>query len=119
MSENFENELDMMELTDEDLEAVAGGKKIVATGSVKVRKGPGLQYGLLGYLQKGDFLTYDGHSEKDDRGVRWYRVKYPVQHQEVIPHLDPPRCGGFFMPRQSAGVSRRVPGGRRRGPWPP
>ena len=48
MSENFENELDMMELTDEDLEAVAGGKKIVATGSVKVRKGPGLQYGLLG-----------------------------------------------------------------------
>ncbi len=76
MSENFENELDMMELTDEDLEAVAGGKKIVATGSVKVRKGPGLQYGLLGYLQKGDFLTYDGHSEKDDRGVRWYRVKY-------------------------------------------
>ena len=77
MNENINiNDLDMMELTQEDLEAVAGGKKIITTGKVKVRSGPGLQYQVLGYLEKGDRLTYDGHSEKDDRGVKWYRVKY-------------------------------------------
>jgi len=71
-----ENELDMMELTDEMLDEVVGGKKIIATGNVKVRKGPSLEFGVLGYLHKGDILTYDGASEKDNRGVRWYRVKY-------------------------------------------
>ena len=79
MNENVnvnENEIELMELTDEELEAIAGGKKIVATASVKVRKGPGLEFGVLGYLEKGDTLTYDGASEKDNRGVRWYRVKY-------------------------------------------
>jgi len=76
MMEFNENEMDMMELTDEMLDEVVGGKKIVATGNVKVRKGPGLDFGVLGYLSKGDVLTYDGASEKDNRGVRWYRVKY-------------------------------------------
>ncbi len=71
-----ENELDMMELTDEMLEEIVGGKKIVATGNVKVRTGPGKDFAVLGYLSKGDSLTYDGASEKDYRGVRWYRVKY-------------------------------------------
>ena len=76
MNEMNINEQDMMELTDEMLEEVAGGKQIVATGSVKIRRGPGLDFGVIGYLSKGDRLTYDGASEKDDRGVRWYRVKY-------------------------------------------
>ena len=71
-----ENEMEMMELTDEMLESIVGGKKIIATASVKVRTGPGLGFGVVGYLSKGDALTYDGASEKDDRGVRWYRVKY-------------------------------------------
>ena len=70
------NDMEMMELTDEMLEEISGGKKIIATGKVKVRKGPGLDFGVIGYLDKGDKLTYDGASEKDDRGVRWYRVKY-------------------------------------------
>ena len=77
MNENeILNEDMMMELTDEMLDEVVGGKKIVATGNVKVRKGPSLEFGVLGYLHKGDILTYDGASEKDNRGVRWYRVKY-------------------------------------------
>ena len=77
MTENYnENGMEMMELTEEMLESITGGKKIIATASVKVRRGPGLDFGVLGYLEKGDALTYDGASEKDNRGVRWYRVKY-------------------------------------------
>ena len=80
MNENNINALNLMELSEDALEAVAGGKKIIATGSVKVRTGPGLNYGVLGYLEKGDYLVYDGRFEKDDRGVRWYRVRYKGEH---------------------------------------
>ena len=43
---------------------------------MKVRKGPGLDFGVIGYMNKGQYLIYDGASEKDNRGVRWYRVKF-------------------------------------------
>ena len=76
MEMNEMNEMDMMELTEDMLEEITGGKQIIATGNVKVRRGPGLNFGVLGYLDKGDTLTYDGASEYDDRGVKWYRVKY-------------------------------------------
>lgn len=76
MTEMNINEQDMMELTEEMLEEIAGGKKIIATGSVKIHSGPGLDFAVIGYLRKGDSLTYDGASQKDNRGVRWYRVKY-------------------------------------------
>ena len=78
MNENMinENEMEMMELTDEMLEAISGGRKVIATGSVKVRTGPGKDFAVLGYLDKGDALTYDVSTEKDYRGVKWYRVKY-------------------------------------------
>ena len=53
MNENeIMNEDMMMELTDEMLDEVVGGKKIVATGNVKVRKGPSLEFGVLGYLMR-------------------------------------------------------------------
>ena len=70
------NEMDLMELTDEMLEEIAGGKKIVATGNVKVRKGPGTDFAVIGYMNKGQYLIYDGASEKDANGRRWYRVKF-------------------------------------------
>jgi len=76
MNEIIENEMEFMELTEEMLEEVAGGKKIVATGNVKVRKGPGKEFGVIGYLKKGDTLTYDGAVDYDERGVKWYRVKF-------------------------------------------
>lgn len=76
MNEIIENEMEFMELTEEMLEEVAGGKKIVATGNVKVRSGPGKDFAVIGYLEKGDVLTYDGASERDARGVKWYRVKF-------------------------------------------
>ena len=67
---------EVFELNDEALEDVTGGSRIRATGDVYIRRGPGLGFGKLGTLYKGDSLTYDGYSERDERGVRWYRVRY-------------------------------------------
>ncbi|MBR1560967.1 MAG: SH3 domain-containing protein [Clostridia bacterium] len=75
MNENIEN-LEALELNDDALEAVTGGTgKIKATGNVNVRRGPGKQYDTIGYLDKGDLVTYLNSSKKDDRGVTWYKVR--------------------------------------------
>lgn len=75
MNENIEN-LESMELSDDTLEEVTGGKgKIKATGNVNIRKGPGKEYDSIGNLDKGDVVTYLGSSKKDYRGVTWYKVK--------------------------------------------
>ncbi|MBQ6373448.1 MAG: SH3 domain-containing protein [Clostridia bacterium] len=50
--------------------------KVTATGSVNLRKGPGLKYGIIASIEKGSTLEYTGKSKKDGRGVRWYQVKY-------------------------------------------
>ena len=71
-----ENDMNMMELTDADLEAVAGGRDIVATAPVKVYMGPGLDFSVLGYMDRGEALSYAGDSMQDESGVRWYRVRY-------------------------------------------
>ncbi|MGX8705183.1 MAG: SH3 domain-containing protein [bacterium] len=74
MNENIEN-LEAMELNDDALEAVSGGKdKVKATGNVNIRSGPGLYYASTGYLTVGDVVTYLGVSKKDDRKVTWYKV---------------------------------------------
>lgn len=78
MNENMDK--DMMELNLDEMGEVTGGKsaneKIKATGSVNVRTGPGLQYPSIGTIEKGDKLVFLGATKKDDRGVRWYKVKY-------------------------------------------
>ncbi len=45
------------------------------TGSVNLRKGPGLDYRVICAVEEGVRLTYD-RTGKDDRGVVWYRVRY-------------------------------------------
>ena len=76
MNENFEN-MEAMELNDDALEAVTGGRKVKAVGgNVNVRTGPGLDYASLGYLTEGDMVTYKGESRKDYRGVTWYKVNF-------------------------------------------
>ena len=78
MNENMDK--NMMELNDDALEQVSGGKGghkfIKMTGSIHVRKGPGLGYASLGTLSKGDTYSYLGGSKKDDRGVVWYKINY-------------------------------------------
>ena len=73
---NILDDVKVVELNDEEVEAVAGGTKVKATGNVNVRKGPSKDYGILGTVQKGETLTYCNDSQRDKRGVRWYKVKY-------------------------------------------
>ena len=37
---------------------------------------PGLDYGKLGTVNKGQTLTYAGDTRYDNRGVAWYSVYY-------------------------------------------
>jgi len=52
----------------------SSSNKVVTTGSVNLRSGPGLDYQSLRTVASGTTLTYD-KTKKDDRGVVWYRVK--------------------------------------------
>ena len=47
---------------------------VTATGNVKLRSGPGIDYDEVGILYKGDYLQYLDTVSTDDRGVDWYLV---------------------------------------------
>ena len=47
---------------------------VTTTGSINLRKGPGLDYKSIRTIGEGVSLNYD-KTAKDDRGVVWYRVK--------------------------------------------
>ena len=49
---------------------------VTTTASVNLRKGPGLGYAKVTAVSKGTKLSYTGTSQKDDRGVTWYKVTY-------------------------------------------
>ena len=49
------------------------GSTVVTTASVNMRKGPGLDYDQVTSFSKGKSLTYLGESQKDARGVTWYK----------------------------------------------
>lgn len=65
---------------DDAISAVADsliiGAAVQATGSVHIRKGPGLDHDELGAIQKGTTLKYLDATETDERGVDWYKVEY-------------------------------------------
>lgn len=67
-------------LTDEELEAVAGGKHHTYIegndGKSHVRTGPGLDYHEIGVLHRGEEARYLGESAVDDRGVVWYKIRW-------------------------------------------
>lgn len=77
---DFELNGNFIELGAEDLEEVSGGKGkkssdfIKTTGNVYVRKGPGLDYGIITSLPSGTIVSYLGSTKKDDRGVAWYKI---------------------------------------------
>ena len=77
---NEMNMNEMQELNLEAMEGVSGGKstsqKIKATGDLNVRKGPGLDYAILGSIKKGSTLEFLGEVKKDNRGVYWGKVRY-------------------------------------------
>ena len=78
MNEMNEN-LSFVELDDNELEDVTGGKKYKIggdTGKSNVRTGPGLSYKSIGVLHKGEEAKYLGKSARDDRGVVWYKIDW-------------------------------------------
>ena len=76
--EDIEN-VNVVELDDEDLEAVSGGKSryiMGDNGKSNVRTGPGLDYKAIGVLHKGEEAKYLGKTATDDRGVVWYKIRW-------------------------------------------
>ncbi len=58
--------------------AESNAKRILtATGNCNLRKGPGLDYGIITVIHKGDKVTMIDEDiwEDDARGVVWYKVK--------------------------------------------
>lgn len=53
--------------------ALAAGY-VAITGTVNVRSGPGLDYGMVAQLNAGSTVEYLQKASYDDRGVLWYRV---------------------------------------------
>lgn len=77
---DYEKNENMVELNPEELEEISGGKsagqKIKATGSVNIRKGPGLDYAEMGAIGAGETLPFLGEVKIDNRGVAWYKVSF-------------------------------------------
>ena len=55
--------------------ALAESGTVWTTGNVNMRKGPALDYSSIRTISSGVRLEYD-KTEKDGRGVRWYRISY-------------------------------------------
>ncbi|MBR1561383.1 MAG: SH3 domain-containing protein, partial [Clostridia bacterium] len=58
------------------LMATALAATVRTTGNVWLRKGPGLSYSKITSVGSGTKLEYQGKTSTDDRGVKWYYVKY-------------------------------------------
>lgn len=58
------------------LDTKAQGPRIVTTGSVNLREGPGLAYEKITSVPAGTELEFEGYTENDDRDVTWYTVLY-------------------------------------------
>ena len=54
----------------------SGSGTVSFSGDSNVRSGPGLDYGTVGSVKKGQTLSYAGETRTDDRGVNWYAVYY-------------------------------------------
>ena len=71
--------LNMIELNDDELETVSGGKTRYIegdNGKSNVRTGPGLDYKSIGTLHKGEDAKYLGKTSTDNRGVVWYKIRW-------------------------------------------
>lgn len=78
MNENINQ--NFVELDDEVLEEIVGGKKHYKiggeSGKSNVRTGPGLAYKSIGVLHPGEEAKFLGKTSTDDRGVVWYKIEW-------------------------------------------
>ena len=78
-NEMINENLNVVELNDEELGEVAGGKHSYITGDngkSNIRTGPGLGYASIGVLRRGESVKYLHDTSVDNRGVTWYKVRY-------------------------------------------
>lgn len=76
---NTIEEKNIIELNEEDLETIVGGKHSYITGDngkSNVRTGPGLAYKSLGVLHRDESARYLHDTAVDDRGVTWYKIRW-------------------------------------------
>ncbi|MBR2570725.1 MAG: SH3 domain-containing protein [Clostridia bacterium] len=74
-------ELDiMLELNEEDLEQIAGGKKNQFVKAVEdnapVRRRPGRDAQVLGRLRKGTVVSFLGETRNTSDGLTWMKINY-------------------------------------------
>ena len=73
--ENLQN-LEVLELNEEELNEVSGGKKrVMATSNANVRTGPGKEFAAIGKAIEGKTAVYTGETKSDKKGNAWYKVK--------------------------------------------
>ena len=69
-----------IELTDEELSAVAGGKVHTYIegddGKSYVHTGPGLKCKRIGILHIGEDARFLGDTSVDERDIPWYKIKW-------------------------------------------
>ena len=56
--------------------AQASTSYISFSGNCNVRSGPGLSYSILGSVNSGSTLNYNGRTRYDNRGIAWYCVPF-------------------------------------------
>ena len=68
----------IVELTDEELNGVTGGraKFVIVTEEANIRTGPGKQYPILGHTVAGHGARYKGRIEIDKDGRTWALVEW-------------------------------------------
>ena len=69
-----------IELTDEELSSVTGGKSHTYiegdNGKSFIHTGPGLDYKSIGVLHVDEDARFLGETSIDDRGILWYKIKW-------------------------------------------
>ena len=76
---NIENiNENMVELNDDEMEEVSGGKKYITgySGKSNVRTGPSRDYRSIGVLHRDEDARYLGKTATDERGVVWYKIRW-------------------------------------------
>ena len=74
-----EENINAVELNEEELSAVAGGKHSYIEGDdgkSHVRTGPGRDYKSIGVLHRGEDARFLGDTASDERGVIWYKIRW-------------------------------------------
>ena len=69
--------MESIELTDEELDLVSGGKRTlysVKAKSATIRSGPGANYDVVRCMSKGCDIVYLGEKKVDKKGNTWLKV---------------------------------------------